>query len=344
MSPQLRRTLSAACLALTAWGFVPALAGCGESDQRAWRGLVYAVADPSDFSQTRSVVWRLAASDNDPARVGAGYAPRLSPDGRWIAFLRKTRLPQNVFVDLYVAPASAGEPRRLRRYEGLATLWSIEWAPNSKTILLAERDALAATDRSGSGYRRMFEATSNESYGAFTAAPDSSAVALEIHSRRERTVDIFTVTMSGERRRLTHDGRSSTPVWGPDEVAFTRDGQIWLVRPDGSRERQLTHAPTSSLLNPVDWSRDARTLLAQVPPTHNGQLWSVDARTGVATQLTGWIGDLYALKLDHAGRRALLGIGCGGLISPRGRVEQFDLDTRRRTLLVAGPCRADWNE
>jgi hypothetical protein len=317
----------------------------GEEASRPFRGLVFSVTDPHDFAQVRAVVWRARPDGTRKVLLAAGYAPRLSPDGRWIAFLRKTRLPRNVLVDLYVARSSGRAPRRIRRYTDLATLWSAEWAPDSNTLLLAERDAIAAVDRYGSRYRTLFRRTEREGHGAFSIAPDSSAIALEVTSLEhgKPVTNIESITLDGVRRRLTSEGRSAAPLWGPNAIAFTRRRELWLMRPDGTERRRLRAGGEGSRLQAIEWAHDGHTILAQVPPVHNGQVWVVDARTGHAWPRTGWVGDLFALRLDRAGRHALLGIGCGGLVSPRGHIERIDLRTGRRKLLVDGPCRADWN-
>jgi Tol biopolymer transport system component len=83
------------------------------------------------------------------------------------------------------------------------------------------------------------------------------------------SVDIYVADADGGReRRVTDDGESAYPVWGPREIAFARivpyrgwdAHEIWLVRPDGGGRRLLTKTPRSLLgqaivgLVPVAWS------------------------------------------------------------------------------------------
>ena len=84
----------------------------------------------------------------------------------------------------------------------------------------------------------------------------------------------------GPVRKLTSDGHSLYPLWGPTQIAYVRysrptgrhrheDGpkyNLWLIKPDGSGRRQLTHDRVPFLLTgltPTDWSADGTRLLTQ---------------------------------------------------------------------------------
>jgi hypothetical protein len=76
---------------------------------------------------------------------------------------------------------------------------------------------------------------------------------------------------------------------------------------------------------------------------HNGKLYSVNVSTGEAKDLTGFVGDLYAQGLSRNGTTILAAIGCGGTLSPFGRVETIPFAGGRPTVIARGPCRASWN-
>jgi Tol biopolymer transport system component len=84
----------------------------------------------------------------------------------------------------------------------------------------------------------------------------------------------------GATHALTTNGHSLYPLWGPKQIAYVRykrptgrhrheDGpkyNLWLINPDGSGGRQLTHDRVPFLLSglvPTDWSDDGTRLLAQ---------------------------------------------------------------------------------
>ena len=88
---------------------------------------------------------------------------------------------------------------------------------------------------------------------------------------------------------------------------------------------------------------DGTKLLAAIPPSHNGQLWAVDVRTGDARPLTPFVGDLYAQGLSNDGQTVLAAVGCGGMPRPYGYLETIPFAGGKPHVIVRGPCRASWN-
>jgi len=71
------------------------------------------------------------------------------------------------------------------------------------------------------------------------------------------TPDLWTMRSDGsERQRLTSDGDYRNPAWSPDHsrLAFSRSGQVFVMRPDRSRQRLITRGDEPT------WSPDARQL------------------------------------------------------------------------------------
>jgi dipeptidyl aminopeptidase/acylaminoacyl peptidase len=103
------------------------------------RRAVLAVTRPDlDSDQYRGELWLVEVDGSAPPRAlthgGRDSAPRWSPDGRWLAFLRAEGggKPQ-----LHVLPAAAGEPRRLTDHP----LGAGEpvWSPDSARIAYVAR-------------------------------------------------------------------------------------------------------------------------------------------------------------------------------------------------------------
>ena len=77
--------------------------------------------------------------------------------------------------------------------------------------------------------------------------------------------------LGGDADRLTTNGRSLLPVWGPSRIAFVRRKSsgaydIWTMTAEGRRARRVTktRVPSgSSGLAPVEFSADGRRLAAQ---------------------------------------------------------------------------------
>lgn len=101
--------------------------------ENRWQGAIY--AQPLDASgQPSGQPQRLTFPERGPKQSGQDFSPRLSPDGRWLAFLstRDGGPPQ-----LYLLRPSGGEARRLTNMpSGVQALY---WSPDSRALILQSR-------------------------------------------------------------------------------------------------------------------------------------------------------------------------------------------------------------
>src|SRR5216683_3095488 len=199
--------------------------------------------------------------------------PRWSPDGRWIAFQRG----DSIRFDIFVAPATGGEPRQLTRDNNMMS--GFAWLPDSTGIVyssgrgstmpyLPTLGLWQVTLRDGS-VRRV---TSGEtSY----MSPDISKSGAILVSRMKFQTDIWKFPVDGAptenvRRgvRVTRQtGQVLTPTAGPGnkEVAFLSDSgghaNLWVVNTESGGLRQITHErdPNVAMGVPV-WSPDGRAI------------------------------------------------------------------------------------
>jgi serine/threonine protein kinase len=199
--------------------------------------------------------------------------PRWSPDARWIAFQRG----DSIRFDIFVVPATGGEPRKLTRDNNMMN--GFAWLPDSTGIIysssrggtipyLPTLGLWQVTLRDGV-VRRV---TSGEtSY----MSPDISAGGAILVSRMRLQTDIWKFPVGGSptenvRRgvRVTKQtGQVLTPTTSLDdkEVAFLSDtgghANLWVVNTESGGLRQITyeHDPNVALGVPV-WSPDGRTI------------------------------------------------------------------------------------
>jgi dipeptidyl aminopeptidase/acylaminoacyl peptidase len=219
-----------------------------------------------------------AASDNgfDSHPVGRGTDPQVSPDGRWVAFLSQAAIPG--LKKLKVVPAGGGRSDLLMVGRGIS---SVTWSPDSSAIaavsgLRRHRDKLVVIDIPSGGRRIVARGV----FRGLGFSPDGEQVIYARARRRSRRrADIFRVSTAGGRPgRLTYDGRSMHPLWGPDdEIAFVKTegahhDDVFLMAPDGGRvirvtRRRVGHAPRR--YRPVDWSADGERLLTEFKGRHH---------------------------------------------------------------------------
>jgi Tol biopolymer transport system component len=297
--------------------------------------LVFAkpVASPtSPFDGGPETIYLASPTGNNPRRLARGADPAISTDGRWVVYRRDTRAQPG---GLLIISTGGGTPRQLPASSDDPVVWS----PDSR---------LVAATGSGTGHLTIVNVGSGKaitlrvpqaSYG-YSFSPDGTELSFT-HSTGSGQNVYSVSTSSGAVRQLTDEGRSSSPLWGPAGIAFARLGDVWLMDEDGGDIHQLTH--THAGIYPAAWSSDGARLLAAYPANHNGKLYSLNVSTGDVKDLTGFVGDLYAQGLSRDGKTILAAIGCGGTISPFGRVETIPFAGGRPTVIARDPCRASWN-
>ena len=306
-------------------------------------GLVYGTATGYTAS-----IWHARIDGGEPRRIARGSSPMLSPDGRWVAFVRTSQNPSR--SELLLISSTGGSTGVLQRVEG-EFLDTPVWAPDSRHLVSVndggptKNGGLALIDIA-SGMRKLFAPGQR---GTGVGSPSFSPDGLEIvYSRFDQTgadLEVYDST-SSQTHQITRDHDAFDPIWGPTWIAYNHAGynhrgDVWLVRADGRGAHRLTH--TDARIFPVAWSQDGKRLLAANPAMHNGRLWAVDVASGRARDLTGWVGDLFPQGLSRDGKTVLAAIGCGGSVSAYGTVETLPFAGGKPKLIAEGPCRASWN-
>lgn len=219
-------------------------------------------------------VW-VAEADGSAAREVAAraFGGSLSSDGRWLAYSRPQRSSNSALPPLYVVKLSGGKPRRIGGVRGE------RWSPVGATLTIVDAAGLFVVDPA-TGRRRVVVGGRNLWQISFS--PDGRAVAYARSNGRGGAafrIDIFVVRLSdGVTTRLTRDGRSASPLWGPEWIVYQRLrwaggiaplGRLWLMRPDGSGKRLFARGAEGRRggfpvfgLDPLALSKDGRHLLA----------------------------------------------------------------------------------
>jgi Tol biopolymer transport system component len=313
-----------------------------------------------DSGTSNPIVW--AANDDGSAarRLASGSYPRLSPDGKLVAYM-VTAKTGSFRPDLMVVPADGSEPPRL-----LAAGWrdpsTFSWSPNSQTIVTVTgpelgRKRLTLVDVGDADQTTITRGT----FAGVSFAPDGGEIVYG-RSRTDRypySSDVYSVPSAGGRAfPITHDHRSERPLWGPGgRIVFVKlvdakrrrygpKNELYLMARDGSGVRRLTYTKVDQLLRglvPTAWSADGRRLLAEFEGQDTSYAVRVDPRTGAQQPIgepstSGTIGT----ALSHDGT-TILGVTGGFDPSATHTIVAIPYAGGAASTLVQGGFDPDWN-
>lgn len=188
------------------------------------------------------------------SHAGRESGPRLSPDGRWVAFTGE----YEGNADVYVISVDGGTPKRLTWHPGTDSLR--DWHPDGKRVLFSSsRD-------SGAPVRRLFLASVDGGMPEPLSVPRVGHAAYDASAARIAYTPMFDAFRTWKRYR---------GGLAPD---------IWLFDLESREARNLT-ASDANELQPM-WHGDTLYYLADRGPQQRYNLWAHDLATGTDRQVT----------------------------------------------------------
>jgi hypothetical protein len=321
-------------------------------DERASARLAY-VAGPGH------VVWLAGADGRNGHALGPGENPLVGPNGEAIAAALPG--PQGSALVIYSA---SGAPRRTYFDAGKVNAVPEAWSPDSRYLAVALSSSSPGTTSSAglaiidwqTGLMRRVANGQIAGASFAPAGPDRVVYGLSRSASLSARYDLWACAPDGiAKTRLTDDGRSLNPVWGPNAIAFDREHlrrrntpvyEIWLIAPDGSAPRHLTHVPVRTLqdgLVPLAFSADGTRLLAEFQGLDTSQTWTIAVASPWVRQMTIAGESVTAGGLSRDGSSVLVVRG-GYLVPPeQGTVEVLPFYGGRPTVLVARGVDPSWN-
>jgi TolB protein len=219
--------------------------------------------------------------------------PAVSRDGRRVAFTRDIHGHAQVFVIdlrdhklsmLTHAHANSGLPA---------------WSPDGTQIAFATDrnapggDVIYVMNADGSEQHAVTHNLPAVNDGWPSWAPDGKRLAFARETGGGSA--IYTVGVGGDgMKRLTPDELSleTQPAWSPDgkEIAFESDlfmlpGQIFTMRPDGTKRHQLTDPGVGASSRPT-WSSDGKLIVFMASRDHRTDVWVMNANGSHQVQVT----------------------------------------------------------
>jgi TolB protein len=237
------------------------------------------------------------ADGSGERELGEGTLPKWTRDGRFIAVERPRRPPQKAAI--WVLSVDGGGPRRLTfgsqpalSHRGSRVAFVRDTYRRRASGWMIATSSLYMISLDGTGLRRLAHTTRpNTRFTQPGWLPDDSAVAV-IERRGGLGGPLVTVAPSG-RRRVIVSSVGETYDWSPkgDLVAYTRDGLLYIVRPDGT---EVDSFGQSNAID-IEWSPDGRRVAYSIQE---------------AAEAGRFVG-FYVVDLDDEGKRRRFALADG---------------------------------
>jgi Tol biopolymer transport system component len=243
-----------------------------------------------------------------PAQYIGDREPNYSPDGQLLAFVRQGAGESD---DLYVMPASGGEPRRLT-FDNKFVM-GLAWTPDGGSIVFSSyRGGTASLWRiaAGGGDPAWLGLTSHLAIDVTISREGNRLVYGE---GGDRGVIFWRLDLpaapgrsASRTKALSTTSGDSGPRISPDgsRLAFASDrggtNEIWVSESDGSNPQQLTKI-AGIAVNPR-WSPDGRFIAFQERLESQFAIYVVGANGGEPRRLTDGSSDDEVPSWSHDGR------------------------------------------
>jgi hypothetical protein len=256
-------------------------------------------------------VW-VADDDGSKAhRLGPGHTPKVSPDGRWVAWIQPGT-PDQLMMRL------ADRSRKSRVVARSSLIADYDFSPDSKSLGMVLSRRLFVYD-----IREREEAhVASGVIRGFSFSPDSASVAFGTAGRNDAadaSSDLYSVRLEDkQRQRITRDRKSLNPLWRADGIIHdrmnAREGDapsynLFEIQPDGGSLRRITRLRIPSLMSgliPLELSADGGRLLAQFVGQDTSVAFRVNPTTGRTKALdTDFENGLVGFDLTADGRTVL---------------------------------------
>ncbi len=250
-------------------------------------------------------IWLMALDGSEQRRLTEAarhdHSPVVSPDGRYLAFLRSPTVGRHAIflVPLTSDPAPSGSPRQLTADD--PGVLGLAWTPDGRDLVFSSGGHLGVSRTAKiSAVSRSNRIPIPEflTFGEQATGISIAGARRLVYSAQSRDTTLYELALRGPSATpvalappFSSTFDEQTPHYSPDgnRLAFasTRSGteEIWIANRDGSNPLQLTSMGGPQCSNP-QWSPDGRSILFDSRRAGSADLYLLQPDTGKLTQLT----------------------------------------------------------
>lgn len=212
-------------------------------------------------------IWTVSSNGGEARRLtsheGLELFPKISPDGKWIAFSGEYSGSRQIFV----MPSTGGVPRQLTWYNSVGVMpprggWDhvvLDWTPDSRQILI-RANRTPYSERQGKYFLVSIDGglekplpVVNGGFGVLS--PDGSKMVFTPVDREFRNwkrykggrasdLWIYNLTENSSEQITDFEGSDQLPTWSGDNIFFASDRDlrlnIWQYNTNTKDTRQIT--------------------------------------------------------------------------------------------------------
>lgn len=250
-------------------------------------------------------IWTVDARGGDARQLtshkGLELFPKISPDGKWIAFSAEYSGSRQVFV----MPAQGGTPKQLTFYNDVGAMPPrggfdnvvLGWTPDSEKVLF-RGNRTPYGERMGKYYTVSIKGGLEEAlpipYGGFgVLSPDGKKLAFAYIDREFRTwkrykggrasnLWVYDLEKNTSEEITNFKGTDHIPTWYKNKIYFASDRDVWLnIHEYNVDTRQITQKTFHKGFD-VMWPSGSNGQLAY---ENGGQLFKLNLETGVSERV-----------------------------------------------------------
>ena len=287
-------------------------------------------------------IWSVSSDGGEARRLtsheGLELFPKISPDGRWIAFSGEYSGSRQIFV----MPSQGGVPKQLTWYNSVDNMPPrggydnvvLDWTPDSKQILIRS-NRTAFGERNGKYFLVSLEGGLEKSLpivnGGFgVLSPDASKIVFTPVDREFRNwkrykggrasdLWIYDLKENSSEQITTFEGTDQIPTWSGNRIFYASDQDqklnIWQYNTETKENKQITKHSEFDVMWP---SGNGDQLVYE----NGGYIYKLDLESGLSDRLSVSINfdnpnlipyyksvkdNIHSYTISPTGKRALFG-------------------------------------